>query len=59
MIAILKEATRSKRLMKGQKVGEALPATLANEDNVNTEITKRFALKNKSLIAAMDDHDEE
>ena len=60
LIAILKEATRSKRLMKGsKKTGEALPATIANDDGVNTEITKRFTLKNKELIAAMDDHNEE
>ena len=59
LIAVIKEATRSKRLMKGQKAGEALPATLANVDGVNTEITKKFTLKNKELIAAMDDHNEE
>ena len=38
-----------------------MPATVANASNftVNTEITKRFTLKNKELIAKMDDHDEE
>lgn len=56
LIAILKEAARSKRLMKGQKT---LPATVANEDGVNTEITNKFTLKNKKLIDAMDFHDEE
>ena len=46
--------------MKGQKAGEALPATVANQSSlVNTEITKRFTLKNKELIAKMDDHNEE
>ena len=45
--------------MKTQKAGDALPATVSNEDSVNTQITKRFVFKNKKLLNAMEDHNEE
>ena len=54
LIAIVKESVRSKRLMKSNKAG-----TVAPEDAVNTEITKRFSLKNKHISDAMDNNDPE
>ena len=36
-----------------------MPATVSNEDSVNTQITKRFVFKNKKLLNAMEDHNEE
>ena len=47
LIQILKEAIRSKRLMKANK--GALPATVENENTVNVDIQQRFTLKNKAL----------
>lgn len=54
LIAIIKEAVRSKRLMKGNKA-----AAVSVEDGVNTEITKRFVLNNKHIRDAMDNFDPE
>ena len=43
----------------GQNKGGTMPATVANDDGVNTEITNKFVMKNKDLMNAMDDHNEE
>ena len=43
----------------GQNKGGSMPATVANDDGVNTEITNKFVMKNKDLMKAMDDHNEE
>lgn len=56
LIQILKESIRSKRLMKGNK--NALPPTVESEGIVNTDMNKRFTLKNKNLYDKMQYHDE-